>query len=81
LRSAEKTKAVITIEEAQINGGLGGAVAELLGEHKPTPLRRMGVRDKFGESGDPDELLKAHGLTAQNIQVVAHKMMNDLNRA
>lgn len=80
VRSAAKTKAVITVEEAQITGSLGGAVAELLSEHTPTPLRRIGVRDKYGESGDPKDLLKAHGLTSENIQVVAHTMMNELGR-
>lgn len=75
LTSVHKTKHVITVEEAQINGGLGGAVAELLGEQYPVPLKRMGVRDKFGESGHPDELLKLHGLTAKHIALTAHEIM------
>lgn len=75
LSSVHKTKAVITVEEAQITGGLGGAVAELLGEEFPVPLKRMGVRDKFGESGDPLELLELHGLTAKHIMVAAHEIV------
>ena len=71
LKSVEKTGCVVTAEEAQIMGGLGGAVAELLSEHHPVPLRRIGVRDRFGESGDPHELLEAFGLTAKDI---AHKV-------
>lgn len=67
LRSARKTRAVVTCEEAQINGGLGGAVAELLSEALPVPLRRIGVRDHFGESGTPDELFAAFGLTPEHI--------------
>jgi transketolase len=80
LSSIQKTGAVITIEEAQINGGLGSAVAEFIVEHHPVPMRRMGVRDVFGESGDPVDLFKAHGLTAKNIQLVAHKLFSDIGR-
>lgn len=75
LASVKKTGRVITIEEGQINGGLGGAVAELLSEELPVPLKRMGVRDRFGESGKPDELLKHFGLTAKHIMMTAHEMM------
>ncbi len=80
LQSAGKTKAVITVEEAQVNGGLGGAVAELLAEHLPTPMRRMGIHDAFGESGTPAELLHAHGLTAQHIVMQAHELLTTLQR-
>lgn len=72
LTSAAKTKRVITIEEAQINGGLGGAIAELLSEHHPVPVLRMGMKDRFGESGSPDELLEHFGLTAKHIAFNAH---------
>lgn len=67
LKSARKTRAVITAEEAQITGGLGGAVAELLGEQAPVHLERVGMADRFGESGAPDELLKHFGLTGTDI--------------
>lgn len=77
LQSVKKTKRVITIEEAQVNGGLGGAVAELLSEEIPTPLRRIGMKDRFGESGKPDELLKHFGLTAKHIVLAAHDMMGN----
>lgn len=76
LQSVHKTKHVITIEEAQINGGLGGAVAELLGEEFPAKMKRIGIRDRFGESGKPDELLERFGLTAKHIAMAAHDMMN-----
>lgn len=75
LQSAQKTRAVITVEEAQITGGLGGAVAELLSEELPTLLKRIGVRDRFGESGKPDELLSHFGLTAKHISVAAHEIV------
>jgi transketolase len=75
LKSAHKTKAVITIEEAQIAGGLGGAVAELLSEEAPTLMKRLGIRDRYGESGKPDELLHHFGLTAKHIALAAHELM------
>ncbi len=75
LKSVQKTGAVITIEEAQINGGLGGAVAELMGEEHPTILKRMGMRDCFGESGDPEELLEHFGLTHKHIMYAAHAIV------
>lgn len=80
LHSAEKTGAVITIEEHQITGGLGGAVAEFLSEHHPVPVRRMGMMDRFGESGEPDELVQKFGLTAKHIEHMAHSMLHELGR-
>lgn len=80
LHSAEKTGAVITVEEAQINGGLGGAVAEFLSENHPVPMRRIGIKDHFGESGKPEELYEAFGLTAKNIAFVAHELANAIGR-
>lgn len=75
LKSAGKTGAVITAEEAQITGGLGAAVAELLSEEMPTILKRIGVRDRFGESGKPDELMHHFGLTAKHIAMAAHHII------
>jgi len=77
LNSAKKTRHVVTVEEAQINGGLGSAIAELLGEQLPTPIKRMGMIDRFGESGKPDELLQHFGLTANHIAMNAHQMLID----
>jgi transketolase len=77
LESAHRTRHVITAEEAQINGGLGGAVAELLGENLPTPMLRIGMRDRFGESGEPNELLEHFGLTSKHIALAAHHMLLD----
>jgi transketolase len=75
IRSAKRTKRVITVEEGQAAGGLGAAVAELLSEHYPVPIRRIGMADRFGESGDPTELLDHFGLDAKHIQLVAHEMV------
>jgi transketolase len=80
LQSAKKTGAVITIEEAQVAGGLGGAVAELLSEHQPTPMRRMGVKDRYGESGTPAELLDHFGLTAKHIMLTAHELLHSIGK-
>lgn len=75
LKSVRKTGAVITVEEGQVNGGLGGAVAELLGENHPVPMKRIGMQDHFGESGEPDELLKHFGLDAKHIRLAAHEVV------
>lgn len=77
LRSVERTHHVVTAEEGQINGGLGGAVAELLGENLPTTMKRIGMKDRFGESGQPNELLKHFGLTANHIAMTVHHMLLD----
>lgn len=75
LRSVRRTKCVVTVEEAQINGGLGGAIAELLGEEYPVPMRRIGMRDRFGESGAPEELLVHFGLDAKHIRLAARGLV------
>jgi transketolase len=76
LESARKTGAVVTAEEGQIAGGLGGAVAELLGEHHPVPVKRIGMKDEFGESAStPEELLKHFGLDAIHIAMAAHDIL------
>jgi transketolase len=76
LKSVKKTNAIVTVEEAQIIGGLGGAVAELISENYPVPLRRVGVKDKYGESGAPEELLRAYGLTDTHIILAVHEVIN-----
>lgn len=67
LNSARRTGRVVAAEEAQISCGFGGAIAELLSEYLPTPLLRIGIEDRFGESGEPDELLEYFGLNAQKL--------------
>lgn len=74
--SVRTTGAVVTAEEGQIAGGLGGAVAELLAENLPVPLRRVGMRDHFGESGEPPELFKHFGLTGMHIAMAAHDVID-----
>lgn len=74
--SVKKTGAVVTAEEAQITGGLGGAVAELLAEEHPAPIQRVGVKDRFGESGKPAELFEKFGLTPKHIAMAAHQVVD-----
>ena len=76
LASVKRTKKVITVEEAQIAGGLGGAVTELLSEHLPVPVIRMGVKDAYGQSGTPEELFQHYGLTAKHIALQAHHLVD-----
>ncbi len=67
LASAKKTGKVITVEEHSVIGGLGGAVAEVLSEKLPTPMKRIGVYDTFGESGPAVELLKKYELDGEGV--------------
>jgi transketolase len=67
INAARETGVVITAEEHSIIGGLGSAVCEVLSENHPVPVVRVGIKDTFGESGKPAELLNAYGLTAENI--------------
>lgn len=67
LQAAKECGAIVTVEEAQIAGGLGGMICEFVAENYPVPVKRIGMRDQFGESGDPDELLKHFKLTAPHI--------------
>ena len=77
ITSALRTGRVVTAEEAQIAGGLGGAVAELLGDRLPTPLLRLGMNDQFGESGLPMELFEHFGLTADHIAKKVEQFVHD----
>ena len=67
IKSAQKTGKIITAEEHQITGGMGSAVAEILAENYPTPIKFIGINDSFGESGNPLDLMKKYGLSTENI--------------
>ncbi|KXG74443.1 transketolase family protein [Thermotalea metallivorans] len=67
IKAARETGAIVTAEEHNILGGLGSAVAEVLVENSPVPMKRVGTRDTFGESGKPNELMIKYGLTAAHI--------------
>lgn len=72
---ASRAGCVVTAEDHSIIGGLGGAVAETLGDHLPTPMRRVGIRDTFGESGPNDAILEKYGLTARHVADAAKDVL------
>ncbi len=76
IHSARKTGAVVTVEEHQINGGLGSAVCEVLSEGYPVKVKRIGVRDHFGESGEPNELLEKFGMSSNHIKIAVRHLLN-----
>ena len=67
VKAAKETKAIVTAEEHSIIGGLGSAVSEVVSEECPVIVKKVGVKDVFGESGTPAELLEKYGLTAKHI--------------
>jgi len=73
IQAAKETGAIVTAEEHSIIGGLGSAVADVLVKHALAPLEMVGVKDTFGESGKPGELLEKYGLTAKDIVNAARK--------
>lgn len=79
--AAEETGCIVTAEDHNIVGGLGGAVAEALAESKPAPLVRVGVQDTFAESGDAEDLLRAYGLSPEHIADAARRAIARRNGA
>lgn len=80
LTYAEKTGALVTCENHQIANGLGSAVAEVLAEYRPTPLRRIGVQDEFGEVGPQEYLVKRFRLSAEDIVAAAKAVLEEARR-
>jgi transketolase len=72
---AERAGAVVTVEEHQVQGGLGGAVAEVLAKHCPTPIEFVGMQNTFGESGEPNALLEKYGLGKDSIMRAVKKVL------
>jgi len=75
LQSAKKTRRFITVEDHQVAGGFGSAITELISEEFPIPIIRIGVEDKFGQSGKPEELLRLYGISSTNIIKKAHELI------
>lgn len=71
IRAAAETGAIVTAEEHNVIGGLGSAVAEVVVENCPVPVKMVGIQDKFGKSGKPGALMEMYGLTASNIAAKA----------
>ena len=68
IRAAGETGCIVTVEEHQVHGGMGSAVAECLAANCPVPVEMVGVQDSFGESGQPQELMDKYGLNQENIE-------------
>ncbi|MEM8526877.1 MAG: transketolase family protein [Bacteroidota bacterium] len=75
IKSATKTKCIVTAEEHQLNGGLGGSVAQVLARNCPAPMEMVGVNDKFGESGKPAELLDKYGMGVSDVVDAVRKAL------
>lgn len=75
INSVKETKVVVTVEEHQVAGGLGSAIAEALSQHFPVPQEFIGVHDRFGESGEPDELVEAFGMGVKDIKAAAMRVI------
>lgn len=80
-RAAAETGAIVTAEDHTILGGLGGAVAEYLVEHCPTPMARVGIPDTFCRSGAPEALFERYGLTAKDISAAAQRVVDRKQRS
>ncbi|MCL4392475.1 transketolase family protein [Patescibacteria group bacterium] len=76
VKAAERTGAVVTVEEHQIAGGMGSAVAEILAKHHPTPIEFVGMRDTFGESGPPEALIEKYGMGVKDIKDAVKKVIS-----
>ena len=79
IKLAKETKAIVTIEEHQIAGGMGSAVAEVLVQNFPVPIEFIGVHDKFGQSGNPNELIKHYGMDKDSIKGAVKKVLERKN--
>jgi len=77
---AEKCGAVVTLEEHQVMGGMGGAVAEVLARKHPTPIEFVGMQNTFGESGSPKELIEKYGMGAEGIKEAVRKVLLRKNK-
>ena len=75
LKVAKETKAIVTVEEHQVRGGMGSAVAEFLAENYPVPIEFVGVHDDFGQSGTPDELIEHYGMGEKAIKAAVEKVL------
>ena len=75
IKLAHDSGAIVTVEDHQIAGGMGSAVAECLAAHYPVPIEFVGVKDKFGQSGTPDELIELYGMGEKNIIEAVHRTM------
>lgn len=76
VKAAKKTNRILVVEEHSIYGGLGGLISEILGDKFPVLVKKIGIKDKFGESGEYEQLLYKHGLTTENIVICAKELLD-----
>jgi transketolase len=76
IKTAKETKAIVTVEEHQVAGGLGSAVAECLAKHNPVPIEFIGVQDLFGQSGTPNQLIEYYGMGRDSIISAVLKVLD-----
>ena len=81
VKLATETGGIVTVEDHNILGGLGGTITEIVCRHEPVPVEMIGIRDRFGESGDLRELMELHGLTARHIVAAARRVIDRRNRS
>ena len=72
---AKETKKIVTVEEHQIAGGMGSAIAEVLAQNYPVPIEFVGVKDQFGQTGQPEELMKHYGIDKDAIKKAVKKIL------
>ncbi|MCM8779575.1 MAG: transketolase family protein, partial [Candidatus Omnitrophica bacterium] len=77
IKAASQTKGIVVCEEHSVIGGLASAVDEVVAEKRPTYVMRVGVRHRFGQSGEPAELMQEYGLTTREIVAAALKILKD----
>lgn len=75
IKFAKESGAVVTVEEHQVAGGMGSAIAEVLAKNHPVPLEFIGVQDRFGESGEPEQLIEAFGMGVKSIKQAVEKVI------
>jgi transketolase len=76
VEAAQRCGAIVTVEEHQVHAGMGSRVAEVLAEHHPVPMQFVGVRDQFGQSGDPAELIEHYGMGTTSIKEAVRRVRN-----
>ena len=75
IKAAKETKGIVTAEEHSVIGGLGSAVAEVTAKNAPAKIKMIGIQDRFGQSGKPDQLMKEYGLTADDIVAACKELL------
>jgi len=76
VKAARETKAILTCEEHTVYGGLGSAVCEVISESYPVPVKMIGIKGEFGQSGEPEELMKHYHLTSSDIKIAAKELIS-----